>query len=178
MLGFSGQRTGPQLPVSSFPSTCSEYVGLLRRHACALGRLLNRLLETVHADGVSHLPLGAMQADTRSEYKRSMSFLEVSDDGQHEASVANETRGHRGRLLQRLLKLRGKVRLALGIQKGFGMGHLNERLEPKAGLTDEFRAKLEAAFADERALREQFVAEAADGAANSHPNAADEKVHP
>lgn len=141
----------------SIPSTCTEPAFLQYRDACALGTLLQRLLDTVSADRVLHLPLETIQADTRAEYRRVLSFLEVSDDGRNEFPVANEARGHRSWMLQRLLRFGGKARLALGIQKGFGLGCINDRPEPKVALTDEFRAELEDAFAEETALLGRFT---------------------
>jgi len=160
------------------PRDCTEPAFLQYFAACSLGYLLQRLYEQVPAERVLHVPLEWMQEDPAREYRRVLSHLGVDDDGREDFPPANEARGHRSRMLQKALRLGGRMRVALGVNKGFGLGRLNERAQAKETLSPEFRAELEAAFADERALREQFVAEAADGAANSHPNAADEKVHP
>ena len=136
----------------SIPSTCAEPAFLQYRDVCALGTHLQRLLDTVPADRILHLPLEAMQADTRREYQRVLSFLEVPDDGRNQFPVANEARGHRSRVLQRVLKLGGKARMALGIQKGFGLGRINDRPAPKAALSDEFVEELDLSFAREKAL--------------------------
>ena len=160
------------------PRDCTEPAFLQYFSACSLGSLLQRLYEQVPAERVLHVPLEWMQEDPARQYRRVLGHLGVDDDGREDFPPANEARGHRSRLLQKALRLGGRVRVALGINKGFGLGRLNERAQAKETLSPEFRAELEAAFADERALREQFVAEAADGAANSHPNAAYEKVHP
>ena len=134
------------------PSTCVEPTVLQYQDVCSLGTLLQRLLDQVPAERVLQVSLEAMQSDTRAEYMRVLKFLDVPDDERDEFPVANEARRHRSRLLQRALTLGGKARLALGLQKGLGLGRLNERPDPKEALSDEFRVELEDAFADEKAL--------------------------
>lgn len=132
------------------PSTCTEPAFLQYRKACELGTLLQCLLETIPADRVLHVPLEAMQANPRAEYRRVLNFLEVSDDGRKEFPVANEARGHRSHLLQRMLRIGGKARLALGFQKGLGLGRINERAATKAPLEEGFKIQLEDAFYNEK----------------------------
>ncbi len=160
------------------PKDCTEPAFLQYFAACSLGSLLQRLYAQVPAERVLHVPLEWMQADPSREYRRVLNHIGVDDDGREHFPPANEARGHRSRLVQKALRLGGRIRVALGINKGFGLGRLNERAQAKETLSPEFRAELEAAFADERALRDRFVAEAADRAGNSEPNAAEVKVQP
>lgn len=143
----------------SVPTTCTEPAFLQYRHACALGTLLQRLLDQVPTERVLHVPLEAMQADTRAEYLRVLEFLQVEDDDRTDFPVANEARGRRSRVFQRLLRVGGKARLALGIQRGFGLGRLNERPDRKAELDDVFRDELVRYFCEEKYLIHQLTKE-------------------
>ena len=141
------------------PLACTEPAFLQYRDACALGTLLQRLLDQVPSERVLHVSLESMQADTRAEYLRVLDFLQVGDDHRTEFPVANEARGHRSRVFQHLLRLGSKARLALGIRRGSGMGRLNDRPDPKSALDEEFHDELVHYFCDERSLMCRLVNE-------------------
>jgi len=134
----------------ALPRACVEPAFLQYKAACSLGSLLERLYDRVPAERVLHVPLERMQADPPTEYRRVLAFLGVSDDGRQEFPPANEARGHRSRFVQRLIRVGAQTRVALGINRGFGLGRLNDKPQPKAVLSDTFRAELDDAFADER----------------------------
>lgn len=140
------------------PKDCTEPAFLQYQAACSLGSLLCRLYDQIPAERVLHVPLEWMQEAPGREYRRVLAHLGVDDDEREHFLPANQARRHRSRVLQRALRLGGQLRVALGINKGFGIGRLNERPQAKAPLSSAIQAELEAAFADERALREEFVA--------------------
>lgn len=144
------------------PKYCTEPAFLQYRTACSLGSLLERLYDHISGARLLHVPLEWVQEDPAREYRRVLAHLGVDDDGREVFPPANKARGHRSRLLQKALRLGGRVRVALGFDKGFGLGQLNERPQAKAPLSTAFQAELEAAFADERMLREKFVAREAE----------------
>ena len=148
------RAAGRHLPVD-----CTEPAFLQYFAACSLGSLLRRLYEQVPAERVLHVPLEWVQKDPVREYQRVLSHLGVDDDGRENFPPANEARGYRSRVLQRALRFGGRLRLALGINRGLGLGRLNERPREKERLHPEFLQRLESAFAEERALLDAFVEE-------------------
>lgn len=134
----------------SLPPDCVEPAFLQYKAACSLGSLLERLYERVPAERVLHIPLERIQADPHTEYRWVQRFLGLPDDGRETFPPANEARGHRSRLLQRLIRFGGRARVALGIQRGFGLARLNDKAQPKEKTSDAFRAELEDAFSEER----------------------------
>lgn len=143
----------------ALPRGCVEPAFLQYKAACRLGSLLERLYERVPVGRVLHVPLERLQADSAAEYQRVLAFLGVPDDGRQEFPPANEARGHRSRLLQRLIRLGGRARNALGINRGFGLARINERPEPKEELSGEFQVQLEEAFAGERTKLKKLIEE-------------------
>lgn len=139
------------------PKDCVEPAYLQYFSACSLGSLLQRLYQQVPEERVLHVPLEWMQNDPRREYRRVLSHIGVDDDGRTEFPPANEARGHRSRMMQKVLRLGGRMRVALGINRTFGLARLNDRAQPKEALAPEFCEELEAAFVAERALLEQLV---------------------
>lgn len=81
-------------------------------------------------------------------------------------------------MLQKTLRLGGRVRIALGINKGLGLNRLNERVQPKEMLSPAFRAELEQEFALERELRQQFVAGTASLDGDTRSRVTGEQVQP
>ncbi len=160
------------------PRDCTEPAFLQYFAACSLGSLLQRLYEQVPAERVLHVPLEWMQKDPAPEYRRVLSHLGVDDDGREDFPPANEARGHRSRVLQKTVRLGGRVRVALGINKGLGLSRLNERVQPKEALSPEFRGELDQAFIFERELREHFVAAAADRDGDTQSRVIGEQVQP
>ncbi len=142
------------------PRDCTEPAFLQYFAACSLGSLLQRLCDQVSAERVLHVPLEWMQKDPAREYRRVLSHLGVDGDGREDFPAANEARGHRSRMLQKALRLGGRMRVALGVNKGFGLGRLNERAQAKETLAQEFQSELEAAFENERALRQRLMTKA------------------
>lgn len=140
----------------SIPSTCTEPDFLQYKKVCSLGALLQRLLSQVPANRVLHVPLETMQSNTQVEYFRILQFLGVENDGRRDFPIANEARGHRSRIIQRLLRVGSKARMALGIQKGFGLGGLNEKASSKKELTADFKRRLDVAFADDKKIMSEM----------------------
>lgn len=138
------------------PKECTEPAYLQYRKACSLGSLLHRLYEQVPAERVLHVPLEWMREDPAREYRRVLAYLGVDDDGREHFPPANEARGHRSRWLQWALRKGGRARVALGINKGFGLARLNERPQAKAELSPNFRRELEEAFSEERVLLDRL----------------------
>lgn len=155
----------------SMPLSCTEPAFLQYRDACALGTLVKRVLNTVPTERVLHVPLEAMKSDTREEYLRVLSFLGLEDDGREEFPIANEARTYQSRILQRMLKVGGRLRIGLGFQKGLGLAQINDRRATKAPLDDAFREELEVIFREERKLLDELTK-------RSHPVCQPEAIQP
>lgn len=140
----------------NIPNTCTEPVFLQYFEACSLGSQLHRLCRHVSRDRILHLPLADLQSDPAKSYRRVLDFLGLPDDDRRVFFAANKARGYRSHSVQRLIRLGGKIRLALGFQRGFGLGRLNEMTLPKEPLSDSFRAELTQAFRQEQQLLEEF----------------------
>ena len=134
----------------AIPKTCTEPSFLQYRDVCSLGSILERLYGTVSKERVLHISLERMQIDPGNEYQRVLRFLTVDDDGRTEFPPANEARGHCSRVLQRLIRLGGRTRQAVGINRGIGLARFNDKPAYKEALSHGFRAKLEETFAEER----------------------------
>lgn len=141
------------------PDSCTEPSFLQYKAACSLGSLLEKLYEQVAKEKVLHIPLEHMQEDPALEYQRVLNFLGVPDDGRQVFPVVNEARGYRSQLLQRLIRVGGRARLALGIYRGLGLARCNERPEAKEELPEAFRDELKQAFAMERKKLKDLAAE-------------------
>lgn len=139
------------------PPGCRESSFLQYRAACSLGTLLARLYRMVPAQRVLHIPLDQLRLDPRASYLRVLDFLGVPDDGRLVFPVENKASGYRSAAFQRLLRIGGWVRLSIGVNRGFGLGRINERVFPKAPLTEEFEVYLEAVFAEERERLAQII---------------------
>lgn len=134
----------------ALPSKCIEPAFLQYKAACSLGSLVQRLCQHVPEERILRIPMTHMQSDPGSVYERVLMFLGVVDDGRSEFVRENVARGYRSKVLQRVIRLSGRVRVAFGIERRFGLARLNERIQPKQALSDSFRLELEAAFAEER----------------------------
>jgi len=134
----------------AIPKSCAEPAFLQYKAACSLGSLLERLNSRVDRARLLHIQLSRLEADPAGEYRRVQEFLGIPDEARTSFPAANEARGHRSVPVQKLLRLGGRARIALGITRGLGLGRLNERAQGKSMLSDAFRAELVQAFADER----------------------------
>lgn len=141
----------------SVPRFCTEPAFLQYRDACSLGSLLERLYATVPESRVLHVPLEWLQEDSGAQYLRTLKFLGLDDDGKTDFPVANEARGYRSALAQRLLRVGGRVRVAIGLNRGLGLAKLNERARQKEQINDAFANELEEAFAAERQRLDQLT---------------------
>lgn len=141
------------------PATCVEPAFLQYRAACSLGSLLERLYENVPKERVLHIPLECMQTDAGAEYRRVLRFLGVPDDGRDEFPPENAARGHRNRILQRVIRKGARARRALGIGRGFGLARINAKRESPEELPDTFLAELEESFAEERNMLKAMTRE-------------------
>ena len=141
------RRSGKQIPMD-----CVEPMFLQYGRACSLGHHLDRLLASVAPERVLHIPLAGLKTDPGVHYRRVLSFLGCEDDGRSDFPKANSARGTRSLSLQRALRIGAKTRLALGIHRGLGLGRLNERKKEKTELESSLRSKLDAYFAEDRAL--------------------------
>lgn len=136
----------------SIPKTCVEPAFLQYQKVCALGTLVEKLLDMVPADRVLHIPLESVQKNPQTEYAQVLKFLGVPDDGKSEFPVENVARGYRSKLLQRIIRFGGRVKSILGVKRRFGVGRLNDRSLPKAALSDDFKLILDSEFSEERNL--------------------------
>lgn len=141
----------------SVPKSCTEPAFLQYKAACSLGSLLERLYAQVPDRRVLHVPLEWVRNSPGAQYRRTLAFLELDDDGREAFSVANEARGYRTLLGQRLLRLGGRVRIALGFNRGLGLAKLNERARPKPVLSREFQLELEGAFREEQSSLDRCI---------------------
>jgi len=142
------------------PRSCTEPAFLQYRAACSLGSLLERLYSHVPESRVLHIPLEWVQRDPGAQYRRTLAFLGLDDDAQTDFPAANEARGNRSAIAQRLLRLGGRARTALGFNRGMGLAKLNERVQPKKKLSPGFLLELEEVFAEERVLLNRLTARA------------------
>jgi len=139
------------------PRSCTEPAFLQYKAACSLGSLLERLYTQISDNRVLHIPLEWVRNNPGSQYRRTLAFLGLDDDGREAFPVANEARGHRSPLAQRLLRLGGRIRTGLGFNRGFGLARLNEQARPKAILTREFQLELEYVFKEEQSRLAGFI---------------------
>lgn len=147
---------GERASGKQIPSTCAEPAFLQYKTACSLGTLLNRLYAFVDSERVLHIALEDMKTDPEYEYQRVQAFLGISDEGRTEFPVVNEARGHRSRLVQKLLRTGSSARNTLGINRGLGLARFNENDQPKARLSKRFQEKLVEEFLEERYLLDQL----------------------
>ncbi|MFN4354442.1 sulfotransferase domain-containing protein [Parvibaculum sp.] len=136
----------------AIPASCVEPAVLQYRQACSLGEQLTRLLLLADPAKVLHLTLEGMQEDPRAGYLKALDFLGLEDDGRTDFSVLNQARGHRSRILQRLIRIAGRWRSKMGLRKGFGLARLNETARPKAPLAEDVRIRLLGEFEADRIL--------------------------
>ncbi|MCG5525277.1 sulfotransferase [Ectothiorhodospira haloalkaliphila] len=141
----------------SLPRFCTEPSFLQYKAACSLGSLLDRLYAQVPDSRVLHVPLEWVRSDPAAQYRRILAFLGLDDDERKAFPVANEARGHRSPLAQRILRLGGRVRIALGFNRGLGLAKLNERARQKPILSREFQLELEQTFEEERSRLNRFI---------------------
>ena len=147
------RRSGRQIPAN-----CIEPAFLQYGAACSLGHQIERLLSLVVPERVFHLSLEELRTDPARHYRRALAFLGLADDGRKDFPIANPARGHRSRALQRLIRMGGRLRLALGIQRGFGLARINDRAQSKAPLAPELHAELCNFFADDQAILRKSLA--------------------
>lgn len=151
------RRAGEHLPPD-----CVEPMFVQYGQACLLGRHMERLLSLVERDRVLHVPLEGLKDDPGHQYRRVLEFLGCEDDGRTVFSVANQARGTRSRLLQKLLRAGAKLRLTLGIKKGFGLARLNEREKKKSEIETQTLEMLSVYFADDQRLLRELSFQLAD----------------
>ncbi|MFO8083801.1 MAG: sulfotransferase [Desulfobacterales bacterium] len=131
-------------------ATCREPAFLKYQQACALGSMLERLLDTVPNHRVLHIPLEQIKENPQHEYLRTLRFLGVEDDSRRAFRAENEARMYKSRILQKALMIGGRMRAKMGIRKGFGLTRLNESKREKAELSSDFFQELREAFSEER----------------------------
>lgn len=140
------------------PSACPEPAFLYYRNACALGSLLERLLDTVPAERVLHIPLARVRQEPRESYLAALHFLGVTDDGRLDFPVYNQASEGRSHILQRIVRTGARLKRKLGVYRSFGVARMNLRPVDKPKLTPAVQEELRAHFAPEaRKLDEQIA---------------------
>lgn len=139
------------------PKSCTEQAFLQYRAACSLGLLLERLYDRVPESRVLHVPLEWMQNDPSTQYQRTLAFLDLPLEQKTDFRVANEARGHRSAMAQRVLRMGSRARMALGLKRGTGLAMLNDRARPKQSLEEKFLCTLTEAFKHEQVLLKRFI---------------------
>jgi hypothetical protein len=135
------------------PAACTDHKFLLYGPRCLLGEQMERLYSQVREDRVHVLLLDDLRKDPRHEYLRVLRFLGVPDDGRIEFPVLNQAKVRRSRLLLRLAKTLGSLKLAMGFRKS--RGYLNRfvkwntRTTLRKPLRPEFQKQLDDYFASD-----------------------------
>ena len=131
------------------PLSCREPAFLQYKKACAVGRLVERLLQYVPQERVLHISLDALREDARKEYLKVLSFLEVQNDNRENFKPQNQARMYKSRLLQKALITGGHLRSVLGLKKGLGLKKINEKKINKENLSPEIKSMLHREFHDD-----------------------------
>ncbi|MCG8345752.1 MAG: sulfotransferase [Chlorobiales bacterium] len=144
---------------NSIPRSCPEPDMLKYYSACALGSLLQVLLDKVPQKRILLLSLEDVSKDPAGHYRCVLQFLDVEDDNRSSFPVANASRQYRSRLFQKILKAGAKARQALGIMRGLQLAKLNERNIFKPSLPEDFLEEINETFSKERKLLASLKAE-------------------
>lgn len=119
------------------PPRCPDPLILQYREWGALGSQLERLMATVPADRLLHIPLDALRADPRRTYLSVLEFIGATDDGRTAFPAFNQAAQVRSQRLQGLLYGAIRLRKRLGFARGWGLAHrLNIVNRPHAPAPD------------------------------------------
>ena len=148
-----------RLQGKKIPKTCREPAFLQYQRACAIGSMVQRILNFVPKSRILHIRLETLKEKPQQEYLRTLNFLGVGYDNRYEFLAENEARMYKNRVLQRLLMLGGRLRSKIGIRKGFGLTQLNEVQREKICLSSSLQQELEDIFCEEKNKLRRIIEE-------------------
>ena len=132
------------------PRWCREPRHLIYGDACALGAQMERLLDHLERDRVLPLLLDDVKEKPAREYRKTLEFLGVRDDGRREFPVYNVAQELRSPRLQRAYLVGSALKLRLGIQRNLWVANLvsriNHRPRPRTAPPTALRAELQRFF--------------------------------
>lgn len=134
------------------PLACIEPAFLQYGKACALGSLIQRLLERVDGQRVLHVRLESLKNNAPGEYQRILNFLELPYEGRTNFSAHNEAKVSRVRFVNSALRMASGIKRKLGINRSFGVRRLNEAKLSEKKVDAELIRDLEEFFRAEKAL--------------------------
>lgn len=140
---------GENLPTFSNEKTHLQYY-----RACALGTLVERLLQAVPPSRVHFVFLDDLLADGPSEFDKLLRFLSLPLL-QHSINFDAKNAAHapRSRLITQLIATAAALRRWLGLSRGLGIltciRNLNKREAHRAKLDPDFRSELQEVFSAE-----------------------------
>jgi hypothetical protein len=136
------------------PRLCPDSQLLQYGPACSLGSQLARLYARIPRERVLPLVLDDLLADPAAEYRRTLAFLGLADDGRRAFPVVNAAGTRRSATLQRTLRALGRLRIALRLPRlGTGLttslARYNQRPSPVPAPDAATQAELARYFAPE-----------------------------
>lgn len=128
---------------------------------CRLGQQLQRLYTRVSRDRVLPLLLDDLRADPQQLYRKTLAFLDVTDDGRDEFPVVNAAARTRWPSVSRAMRRASQLRGALGMHGDWGLmaalRRLNSSAAPRPPLSPAMTRTLRDHFADDVALLSKLL---------------------
>ena len=134
---------------------------LLYYQRCRVGQQLNRALDLLPRERLLILFLEDVAADPRSQYRKVLDFAGLTDDGRTSFPRENSAKIHRFPRTSRLLGRLGRLRLRLGLRRGFGIhrrfSEISRQKISRPPLDPVFEAELYEVFRPEVELLEELT---------------------
>lgn len=133
----------------SLPKDCREPRRFQYGEVCKVGDQLERLYSVVPKNRVHVVFLDDLRGNPGGEYLALLGFLGLSGDGRSDFPIYNSARRVRFYRLQRLMKIVGDIKIALGITWRPGLSRFNSETRRRPAMSAEMRSLLQLYFAEQ-----------------------------
>jgi len=149
----------------SLPAGCIDVSALLYGRFCSVGRQLERVYQQVAPERVHVVVFDDLKGDPAGVYRSALRFLRLPDDHRPPGGFAvhNRAKVRRNyvRRARHALRPLGRLKVALGIRRPFGISRRMLRYEgrakPRPPLSPELRRALADYFADDVQLLARLI---------------------
>jgi hypothetical protein len=135
------------------PRTCGEPWLLRYRARCLLGAQVERLLRQVRREQVLFILFDDLEQDAGAQYRRTLRFLDVPDDGRAQFPVFNKGKEPRSRLVKEGVRYLSNAIRSRGITHRFGIRgaveRWNSREVQRTALRSDLTEELKSVFAED-----------------------------
>ncbi|MBF0445136.1 MAG: sulfotransferase [Magnetococcales bacterium] len=145
----------------AIPASCVEPQFIIYGDRCKLGEQLQRLYAQVPHKQVHVITMDQLKKDPQKEYKKTLEFLNVPDDGRIDFAVHNLAKARRSLPLRKAVEWLGRLKIALGITGGLGILNAieknNQKTRKRPPLPPQTKLILQDHFRDDIHLLEKLL---------------------